>query len=277
MLFRNEEFNLELKEKGFIKIPFIDSNELLSIKEFYYSQNCEDEGKGIFMTSFSSNMEYKLKVGSFLKPAFEERMNHYFKPHRALNNIFIVKHPGLETTMDIHQDWSIVDESRYWSAIIWVPLEDVNENNGAMWMLEGSHNLDQRIRGGGVITPIYKELLDLFKSKVQPLTVKAGEAVVFFHSTLHGSYPNISNKSRIVATTSIVPQDAPLRIYFQKTSDSNLELYEATDDFMYNYNNIRSESGIFPPKGKLISSTRPYKLNEIPVHQIEDLIAAQNG
>ena len=274
-LFQNVELEEQLFDKGYIVLPFFSEEQVAQLKHFYSTVHpgtaVSTDGRlhGIHMTTWASNQGYKLLVGEFIRHIFDKACQKWFRNHRHLNHVFIAKEPGTETEFDVHQDWSVVDENQHYSVNIWCPMHDVSKENGALWILPGSHRLDQPIRGAGYLFPNYHQEMDTLKDHVQCIDVKAGEALIFFHSTIHGSPPNNSSENRVVACCTVIDEDAPLRTYYQNGESDPLSVYQPKDDFMYGYRDIMNESVSRPPLGKLIETREPYKLNKV---ELDDLI-----
>jgi hypothetical protein len=178
---------------------------------------------------------------------FAAPSEHYFKDYRRLNNVFIVKKNGRHTTFKVHQDWNVVDENKYESVNVWVPLHDVDAQSGALWVLKGSHLIDRKVRGAGYLFPDYGQFYPELEKQAISVKLKAGEAVIFYHSIIHGSPPNLSQTYRKAACFSVIPNDAPLCIYFQQKAGEPLKCYEPADDFMYQYEHLRTETFHRPP------------------------------
>ena len=255
-LFKNSLMNEELNEYGYIKVEFFNQEELDALREFYFECHPDSFESGYFdgihMTTWCDNQTHKDKVRLGLAKLFSKACDRVFHKYRAVNHVFILKNPGMETEFNVHQDWSIVDESEFASVNVWAPLFDVDVESGSLWVLPESHKFGAPLRGAGCLFPNYSEKKKEFESDMQSVNVRAGEALIFFHATIHGSPPNLSDSKRIVAVNSIVPEDAPLRINFRKSESDPIEVYEPNDDFVYDYNNIRLESASIPPKGKRI-------------------------
>lgn len=276
-LFQNKQLENELFDKGYIKIPFFSEEEMGELKSFYYGvhpdKKIDLQGtlNGIHMTTWSGNSGYKRMVASFIRNVFDKGISRVFQNHRHLNHVFIAKEGGAKTEFNIHQDWSVVDESEHYSVNIWVPLHDVNKDNGALWILPGSHRLDQPIRGAGYLFPDYISEMDKLRDRVKCIDVKEGEALIFFHSTIHGSPPNNSAERRAVACCTVINEKAPIRTYFQRDENSPLMVYEPADDFMFNYQDIMNEAVTNPPLGKLIEERPSYKIKKIELEVLLEL------
>jgi hypothetical protein len=253
-VFKNKAFSNELKENGVVQIPFLSDTELSELNKFYDSMHPSGEPPtlydGIHMTIWHSDLEYKLKIRDGIKSIVSAAFERNFENYRAISQQFIVKKQGSETTFPIHQDWSIVDEEKYFSLNIWIPLHDVDEKNGAMWIVKKSHKLGNTIRGAGILFPNYHPYLEALKPYMTSFSMKAGEALIFYHSTIHGSPFNNSENLRKVIQCTLLPLNAPKQVYFQKDINSPLEIHHPIDDFSFHYDNIRSDSESIRPSKK---------------------------
>jgi len=242
--------NKALEQDGALVIPFLMASELEAVVDFYNTIQQEYELKythGMHMTLWHSDVSFKLKIQNGLLQLLQAAYLRNFTECRRLNNIFMVKQSHTEGDFAIHNDWSIVDETKYTSINVWIPLQDVTQENGGLWVLKGSHKIDMPYRGGGALLPDFT----IFDKELKPyrctMNVKAGEALLFYHKTIHGSYPNKSDQDRVVCTFSIIPQEAALQICFQKDENSPLEIHEPMDDFNYKYNDLLNDTNEFAP------------------------------
>ena len=203
------------------------------------------------MTTWCADQAYKLKVKQKIDGTLVDHCAKLFKDYRILNQVFIIKKPGPETTFHIHQDWNVVDERKFPSLNIWIPLVDVNESSGAMWIIKKSHHLNTYIRGAGSIFPRYNQYIKQLSPYMTSYPMKAGEALIFYHSTIHGSPPNLSNQPRIVIAASILPKEAPLHIHYHQVQSKHVQIYQPGENFMFEYESLREDTIKYPPKGEL--------------------------
>ncbi len=260
-----------MERDGVAVIPFLLPAELEEVK-FFYAEVKQTQPlqftHGMHMTLWQSDVSFKLKVQNgllkMLNPAYERN----FSNCRRLNNIFMVKQAHTPGEFAMHNDWSIVDETKYSSINVWIPLQDTTIENGALWILKGSHHIDMPVRGGGALLPDFSALEQPLKKYCQPVTAKAGQAILFYHKTIHGSYPNITGTDRAVCTFSVIPQNAALRICFQKNKDSPLEIHEPADDFNYKYNDLLNDTNTFAPVKNPKEVHRSYVSKQITVDDV---------
>ena len=274
MIFKDKKLQSELEENGFVVIPFLKEEELKSLCAFYehvhHQQDPPHFIENIHMTSWSTDADYKRSISEGLKDAFQDASHRYFENFRRLNHVFIVKKGLLESTFKVHQDWNVVDETKFQSVNVWVPLHDVDVKSGALWVLKGSHKINRTIRGAGYLFPDYSKYAKELEDAAIAVKLKAGEAIVFFHSVIHGSPPNLADKNREAACFTVIPKQAPLRIYYQPDKDSRLEVHEPSDDFMFHYKDLRKEAHITPPTShptQLLAGyiNRPVDFDELAV------------
>jgi hypothetical protein len=140
-----------------------------------------------------------------------------------------------------------VDELEFCSAAIWIPLIDVNEENGCFGLVEGSHRVTNIIRGPGI-----KQSSSLERDKVwekrhgKLIPMKAGDAIIYNHALLHYSPPNKTKAARPALNLSMVPLTADWIHYCKPEGAAQIEMYEVAEpNFYMAYNNFqRPETGI---------------------------------
>jgi hypothetical protein len=276
MLFKDKILQAELEQNGFIVIPFLNTDEVEKLNLFYSSvHNNQDPPhfiEDIHMTTWCTDLEYKLNVSTNLIQLFTEPSNRYFDKIRRLNNVFIVKKSGKQTSFKVHQDWNVVDETKYQSVNVWIPLQDVDESTGALWVLKGSHKLNRKIRGAGYLFPDYGNYTSELEKAAVLVKLKAGEAIVFYHSVIHGSPPNMGNKNREAACFSVIPEEAPLCIYFQPEKEKTLEVHQPMDDFMFHYTELRKQAHLIPPSNKPINILSSYKNKPVELDELSTFL-----
>jgi hypothetical protein len=276
MVLKDKNLQKELEQNGFVVIPFLNVEEVLELNEIYKDLHPNGTPPEFFdnihMTTWCSDLAYKKNVCEKLELFFKQPNNSVFSNFRSLNNVFIVKKNGQNTTFNVHQDWNVVDETKYQSVNVWVPLHAVDENSGALWVLKGSHQIGRKIRGAGYLFPNYSEFKTQLQLSATSVKLKAGEAIIFYHSVIHGSPPNLSSDYRKVACFSILPEQAPLCIYFQANANSMLEKHEPKDDFIYKYDNLRLQTLESGSTEKPVEVFPPYTNKKVDITELNNVL-----
>jgi hypothetical protein len=235
-VFQKEEHQETFEKNGYIVLPFYTEEEIKELESLYHLFHPKDE-KGFFPSTFSRDKNYRQKADYEIRRICARSITEYCLDIKVVCGSFIVKSPGLDSGMCVHQDMSLVDESRFTGINIWVPLVDLTIENGALFVLPGSHRLFPTYRGSSIpefFSPVMDEMIDY----LHPVLVKAGQAVFFDQSIIHFSPPNYSDKSRIVTNTYFTHQTTEFRTYYwnkELHGTDKLEVFQQNDNFMTDF------------------------------------------
>jgi len=186
--------------------------------EFYYSLIAND---------FGGNKQISDKIHSILELFY----NRYLIDYKTLNESFLSKPAHTTNELLLHQDWNYTHEDKFASLTLWMPLCDVDENNGAVFLLPGSHKWFNNLRSCNLPTARISSK-DLSPIEMQTALMKKGQILIFHPAIFHGSFPNNSPRHRTVVTSVILPKNADY-VYFQATKEGNpkeVKTYTLDDD-----------------------------------------------
>jgi len=234
-VFRDDLHQAEFEQKGFVILPFYNAEEIAELTALYHQLHPQDE-QGFFPSTFSNDKNYRYKADTEIRRVCARSIEHYCQDVKVVCGSFIVKSPGPDSGMCVHQDMSLIDESRFTGINIWVPLVDLTVQNGALFVLPGSHRLFPTYRGSSIpefFAPVMEDMIDY----LEPVIIKAGEAVFFDQSIIHFSPPNYSDKIRIVTNTYFTHQSTEFRTYYWNKEEHGqaVEAFAQGDDFMTNF------------------------------------------
>lgn len=217
----------QFEEVGAIRIPnFLSKSDIATIKELY-SELKINNLKGIYSNVKDKKPELNYKINETLKSCYKNAIDQHFIDYQIGGGAFLIKGTGEGSESSLHQDWNIVDESQYKSAAIFCPIQDVDEKNGCIQVVKGSHKWFNNIRSFN-ISSIFLNFNDVEKQLI-PFPAKAGDAIVFRHNVFHGSKPNFTNDIRIAASMSIATKNSHL-IHYKKSGD-NVITFRVNDHF----------------------------------------------
>lgn len=251
-IFKDEANTRHFNELGFVVVPFLTDSQIDELKALY--KKCYPKGvEGFFTTTFENNTEHRSLVNSSIQEICASRIEELFEEYKILFSSYIVKAPGENSELILHQDMTLVDESKFAGMNIWCPLVDLNDKNGAIQVLPKSHRLYNTYRGSS-IPDIYDGKVDEVKSLMTSLELKAGEAVIFDQSIIHYSPPNLSDEERPVINTFVAHKQAELRVcYWDKEQEPpRIEIFKEDDDLLINYEQFGSNIFERPTLGESI-------------------------
>lgn len=214
--FQNANHQSFFDENGYVKIPLLNEKEVQNLRAFYQTVKKEHEAINIpfITTSHSNNAALIEKVNQGILNIVSKPILNAINNAEIIFSNFLVKRNGVETQSNPHQDLTIVDEKKYLSFSVWIPLEDTNPQNGAMRFLPKSQFFDISIRPNSSSYWKYNKVMPEILNDMQDGCAKAGEALVFSHSLIHGSYANFSDHHRLACVISLHPKEAKLYNYF---------------------------------------------------------------
>ncbi|MCO5229622.1 MAG: phytanoyl-CoA dioxygenase family protein [Chitinophagales bacterium] len=234
-ILKNDEAQKEISEKGFTIFDILEASITERLSSHYHSLSSPFQ-TGFHPSMFWQNTQTKFEISQLICKELEPWVEEHFIGYRLLYGNFMVKEPGKESIMKLHQDWSYVDEEFEQSFAIWFPLQDLTDSNGALSMIPRSHFSKNHHRGPGTHCPFLENEDYIIENFGQALYLKKGQPVVWEHHLLHYSPPNLSTSPRIAVTAIIVPKDQPIYHYFQQDSDADIEQYQIEPQFYFNYN-----------------------------------------
>lgn len=227
--FKQEELNETFEREGYVIVPFLNEEEIDALTKLYYeTHNLNHEG--LYASAHSADYDFKKRLNDIILKKMQRSLMLLFDKAQPLGGSYIVKYKGENGSLPPHQDWTIVDENRFFSANIWIPLVDTNEENGAISILPRSHDLLKSIRAVNIPDPFY-QITDYVLQHHQTLPMKAGEALIYDHRLLHASNVNKAETPRLAVVFGIIPERAEMRYYFQE--NGIVSEYESSVDFFF--------------------------------------------
>lgn len=223
-LLQSAELQANFDRDGFVKIPLLSKEEVAQLLRDYVSVTGAHEAIDIpfITTSHSNDRELILQVDGYLQKVLTPAINRYLCNHSVLFGNFLVKRACENSESEPHQDITFVDENKYTSLSVWVALQDTDETNGCMYFLPGSHRFRFTIRPTHYYPWAYEKVKSEIKKHAKSFPVKAGEAFIFHHGVLHGSFSNNSDRPRVAAVMAAYHSHAPLLHYYLPEGKGNI-------------------------------------------------------
>ncbi|MFN8287517.1 MAG: phytanoyl-CoA dioxygenase family protein [Chitinophagales bacterium] len=233
-VFADEAMQQQFEKNGYVVVDFYNAAQVKELNELYHRLHPKDE-KGFFPSTFSSDKHYRETVNDEIKRIADPWLSTQLIDTKLMFGAFIVKSPGEDSIMQTHQDMTLVDETRFTGINIWCPLIDLTDTNGVLYLIPGSHRITPTYRGS-TIPALYDDVQQEILDYMQPLYLKAGQAVIFDQSIIHYSPPNLSGGVRIVTNIYFTHKDSEFRIcYWNRDFGNKVEVFEEDDSFMTDF------------------------------------------
>jgi Phytanoyl-CoA dioxygenase (PhyH) len=234
-VFKDEVLQRQFEENAYCIIPLFSPDEVKQLEEIYHGNRVAEQA-AIEITIKNPDYDVNKKIRNLIAGIALPRINECLDRYRLLHAGFIAKIPGKPNAIKLHQDSTFVDESQFTALNIWCPLTDVDEKNGALWIIKHSDRFYRGLRGQPFKEYDFNDIGDEVIAKYgKMLPMKAGEAIIYDTALLHYSKQNVSEKTRLVCNVVMVPAEAPAYYYHFNKQKNSLEQYEISDDFLLSY------------------------------------------
>lgn len=227
--FKESELTECLGEDGYAVFDLLRDHDIEALTSIF-NENHSSNPEGFYATTHLDDKEKRKTLSDQAMSILACRIESHFENIQLLGGAFISKAPGEKGILPLHQDWNLVDEKVARSYNMWIPLVDVNEENGAMRILVGSHSKQETYRGPNV-PPVLYPISNEVDQHMVSLNMKKGEAVLYDHALWHSSPQNQTNELRLAFVLGVVPQEADLK-YYQQNGDM-VEEYASHPNFFF--------------------------------------------
>ena len=227
---RDEAADARLREDGFVVVPFAAVEPLVEALRAAYGELHGWSGAGFEADLTNADRNYRHQVSAVLSELLDDAVTDLAAGFVPFLRVFLCKWPGPDSDLYLHRDWMYVDERAGGRTfVVWIPLQEVVEENGPMQILPGSHRFEDSLRGTHLNAGWVSDA-DLVGPHLVTVPVALGEAVVLDNAVVHRSIPNQSGEPRLVAAIGLRPADSSL-VHFLRSDDTHAVRYEVDDEF----------------------------------------------
>jgi SAM-dependent methyltransferase len=239
-IFKDRELQRGFARSGYARVPMLSPTEVSRMRarlatlkpDDNFAPNDRSGFERRYHCSFlDTNVGYRREAHRLIREFFDPYVARYLNGYHILNSNFYVKPPGTGE-FEIHQNWPALADLNDTSVTIWCPLVEVDETNGAIQIVAGSHKILPHVQGPS--SPVYfkdfcGELIDKY---LKVIAMSAGEALIFDDSLIHWSAKNNSDEARIAIQIVCVPSDAqPVHFFFDRDKPDVFEVIAIDEDF----------------------------------------------
>lgn len=231
------EQNKILIEKGYLVLDFCDPQLLKKAFEQIAKGTTEPRLAGnnhrtidvsFHCTYLDPDQEYKMAVWTTLNDLVGPFLQANFVNYKTIQANLFNKAPGTGV-ISPHQNLTTVDEEKYTSVSIWVPLQDTTELNGTLHFAPQSHGKFERYRNSNIHWAPMDASIEMSAYQMLPISLKVGQALIFDDSIVHASPDNKSTQNRYVFHYLAIPQQA--KPIYCKRVNTEVQLIEVSDLF----------------------------------------------
>ena len=221
----------QLSVKGCARLPSIDADLVERLRAIF--EEIFPETLSGFVPTYAVPLpERKAEATERVRAELGPVLSPLFDRHRIFNTSFLMKWPGDDSALPLHQDVSYVDERVFRTVVVWVALDDADEalDNGPLQVVPGSHRWDHMPRGTSTWWPYGETHEFLTEHCLEALPVRSGDVLVMDNGLLHCSFPNRSDRPRLAAAVAFAPEEAAL-LHTVGNDDGTVRIYDVDEQF----------------------------------------------
>lgn len=224
-----------LKTQGFVVVDVLSREEVEKLSTGFYQLFSDKAATSGFHTTMATHEPaYREAVDTFIKSVMSPKVAEIMPGYRVLFSNFMHKPASSASEVGLHRDWEYVDESQYSSYNLWLPMVDISAENGSFYVLPGSHLIPHGPRA----TPFdnaLKTFNNTIRKLAQPISLKAGQGILYHSGLIHFSGPNQSHEDRLAAGMVCVPAEAQIYHHHKDSSGKGYRRYHVDDSFYYSF------------------------------------------
>jgi len=229
MIFRDPALQERYDADGYVVVSLLEREHVERLQALYGQTVGGQAKRDLYESSRWNDLEKNAAINLAIRGVLDTPVARFCEDCDFFGGTFMVKVREASTVLALHQDWSIVDEDRHWTAFIWCPLVDTGPANGGLFVLPGSHRWFSNYRSGSMpslrIVPQGR-----IKERVRDVPLRAGQAIVYSDRLFHGSHTNTSAQDRVVVTGRVNEKGSQL-VYYHRDQDGTVSLIKASPEF----------------------------------------------
>jgi len=266
MDFFDKELGDEISEEGYATVQCLRPEEVEAATALLSGLDIVKKGEGFQNIMNLPDFNKRAEISQLIIDIVQPRLTGFFENYVPFVGSFAVKHKSNYNNVPLHLDWSVVDENKYRSFNVWVPLVDVNNENGCMGVLAKSHKRQHNVRGSLInrIAVFEKDepIINSYKENhiAKMLDMNAGQALIYDHRLAHFSCPNKTDKPRLAVSVVMVPSTSPLFQYHFE-SDGSISVFALTREFYLTYD-MQSHPGKYLEQVGTIPSSKALRCED---------------
>ena len=222
--FKDKELQHQIATKGFVKVPqMVKPDDIQALSDMFF-ETSPAEIPGMYSNVFSNPHEINVRIDALMRQIFLPLMDEYLVDCDYTGGVFLAKGTTDKSVSYLHQDWNNVDETVSAAFNFWCPLVDVDEHNGALQCIAGSHQFFQTIRS--IDHPsVFLEFSPAIEPYLTAVEAKKGDVIFYLHNVFHGSKPNKSGIVRPAVAVGTKPKNVP-QIHYAKGEHGPMDMFE---------------------------------------------------
>ena len=229
-VFRDPQLDEQFLTQGYVTVSLLDADALVELRSLWAGH--APHVVGFYSSAGRRRDDETHRLSARIRAVIGPPLVALLDGYAATAGSFAAKAADERGALALHQDWNTVDESRAIGLSAWCPLDHVNDENGTLRVLPGSHRWFTTVRSI-TIQPTAIALDAELCALTTPLELEPGQAVVHAQSLFHGSRANRTGRLRVAAVCGTRRLGVPMVHYYREPSRPHgpIEVFEIDPEF----------------------------------------------
>lgn len=231
-ILRDEGLRKKMARDGYVVVDLLDEPTIAVLKEKYLQHfGPAQTAIGRFTAMEHTTPATRNEIHNFLLNKVKSRLDEHLKDFQTPIASYMTKYARSAGDLSWHTDSSLLLNAHLEPHYgLWCPLLDVNEKNGALCVVEGSHKYSHAVYLGDLQWP-FLSYNNLFDKNRKVFTLKAGQGVIFDMRLIHNATPNDTDEDRVCFAARITHQKSKFYSFSCDEADnSTINVFEESPD-----------------------------------------------
>jgi hypothetical protein len=262
MKIKNTDLENKLKIDGYALVNALQADDCEKLNALFldFFPN-PDYNNGLLISILEQDINIRRKVHFAILEQLSPIIGQYFENYKAAIAHFFVKFPLQNNPVPIHQDPMITDQAHSPSYGLWFALNNIDENNGGIQLIPGSHTIFPPFQSES-FDPVFQENISAFNPYLKSIFMQQGQLLIMDNRLVHGSLPNNSDTIRVAPIVKITSKKSDYLIVYKNYVDECIYAIKQHKEFYLDATWLDKKMNF--PDGEIVG-----KLN-FPFHTLEE-------
>ncbi len=222
-ILRDEALQKKMARDGYVVVDLLDEDTMAELKEKYLENfGVAQTAIGRFTAMEHTTPATRNEIHNFLLNKVRPFLDRYLKDYQTPIASYMAKYAHSAGDLSWHTDSSLLLNTHLEPHYgLWCPLLDVNEKNGALCVVEGSHKFSHAIYLGGIQWP-FLSYANRFDKNRKVFDLKAGQMIIFDMRLIHNATPNDTDDDRVCFAARITHQKSKFYSFLCDETDNSI-------------------------------------------------------
>lgn len=216
--FRHDDLQARFERDGYVVVDVFTEDEVGALRDEVGTLSIPDHDFRFYSTIWLDDVEHRRVVDRSIRAFWSAAAHDLLDDHAPIFGNLMVKHPGRESTLGMHQDWTFVDEGLFRAVNLWTPLTPLEGACGPLLVVPGSHHWAPTLRGRDIASPLADDFDRIRQESAVELRPRIGQVAAFDTALIHGSGDNKTDADRLAVSHVQRPAEAEVVHLFADAS-----------------------------------------------------------